>query len=339
LSPDVPSEDTLMSVVVPATRSRRNTLRHPCVSSGTRFVAIEAKATYRPSREIVASQLVPLPCRPVLAMLTLDVVAALRSYTNWSSTPFVSWGTRLVAAEPYVTNLPLPEIEGSVLRRSASLPVDERLTRRRVPLARSQTKMSWARLRSPRTRFEAWEWKTMTPPSSEMAGSALTAFPCTAERATLTNLVTPCQRSLTKTSVSPLSSLPTRLEAIETNATNRPLQDTVGSVLRAFPCLPREDRLIRVVFPLIRSCRKTSSTPFVSPGTRLRASDWKATNRPFPEIAACVVAASPSSPVVERLTREIVCAWTSRRKTSSTPLPSPSTKSAQPPRYATWPIE
>ena len=47
---------------------------------------------------------------------------------------------------------------------------------------------------------------------------------------------------------------------------------------------PAEFTDTRVVTPVFRSWTKTSSVPFVSPGTRLLAGDVKATNRPVAEI-------------------------------------------------------
>jgi hypothetical protein len=51
------------------------------------------------------------------------------------------------------------------------------------------------------------------------------------------------------------------------------------------PCLPDEERLTRVVFPVARSWTKTSWYPFVSPFTAFVASPQYVTNRPLTEIA------------------------------------------------------
>ena len=70
--------------VVPVWRSRTNTSAAPLVSPGTRLVAYESKATNRPSAEIAAPELTPLPWTPPGPTLTRWVVPVWRSRTNTS---------------------------------------------------------------------------------------------------------------------------------------------------------------------------------------------------------------------------------------------------------------
>src|SRR2546428_83045 len=94
-----PWESTLTRLVLPALRSRTNTSLAPFVSPPTRLVAIELKATKRPSAEIEGTTLSPFSCAPWESTLTRLVLPALRSRTNTSLAPFVSLPTRLAADE------------------------------------------------------------------------------------------------------------------------------------------------------------------------------------------------------------------------------------------------
>jgi hypothetical protein len=75
-----------------------------------------------------------------------------------------------------------------------------------------------------------------------------------------------------KTSLNPLVSLATRLVARLENAVKRPSALFHGSWLVLLPSMPLESTLSRIVSPVVRSLRKTSPNPFVSPATRLVAS-------------------------------------------------------------------
>ena len=101
---------------------------------------------------------------------------------------------------------------------------------------------------------------------------------------TLTSSVAPVRRSCRKTSCAPLVSPRTRLEAGESKAMNRPSADIVVSPLLPSAWAPLEETLTRVVTPATRSRTKASEphqgqsgVPLVSPGTRLLASEVKAT--------------------------------------------------------------
>jgi hypothetical protein len=64
------------------------------VSPGTRFVASEANATYRPFALITGLALSPLPGRPLLDTLTRVVTPRRTSRTKMSKNSLVSPGTR-----------------------------------------------------------------------------------------------------------------------------------------------------------------------------------------------------------------------------------------------------
>jgi hypothetical protein len=104
---------------------------------------------------------------------------------------------------------------------------------------------------------------------------------------------------------SPLVSRSTRSAASDTNATTRPSAEMAGSKLRPPASAPRRPTLTRSVLPVRRSWTKTSSAPFVSPGTRFAASEEKATNRPSAEIAGLPLGPSACLPAGPTLTRSV----------------------------------
>ena len=75
-------------------------------------MAADVKATKRPSALIAGERLSPFPWFPALSTLTRSVVPVRRSWTNTSATPFVSPGTRLMAAEVKATKRPSALIDG-----------------------------------------------------------------------------------------------------------------------------------------------------------------------------------------------------------------------------------
>ena len=89
--PCAPATVWLIRCVVPACQSRRNTSVVPLVSPGTRFVAFEENATYRPLALIVALllSLLRLVWDPVLDTSIRRVVPASRSRRKTSFPP--SW--------------------------------------------------------------------------------------------------------------------------------------------------------------------------------------------------------------------------------------------------------
>jgi hypothetical protein len=64
-----------------------------------------------------------------------------------------------------------------------------------------------------------------------------------------------------------------------------PSGEIEGRKLGPSICVPSERTLTRCVSLVARSWTKTSPTPFVSPGTRLVASEVKATKRPAEEMS------------------------------------------------------
>src|SRR3989338_5351779 len=99
--------------------------------------------------------------------------------------------------------------------------------------------------------------------------------------------VAPMQVSRTKMSLTPFVSPLTRLSASEPNTMKRASLLIIGFVLGPLPWTPVELTEIRTVLgvqPRVLkqvSRKKTSVTPFVSPLTRLVASEAKRTKRPL----------------------------------------------------------
>src|SRR3989338_3314950 len=151
--------------------------------------------------------------------------------------------------------------------------------------------------------------------------------------------VAPMQVSRTKMSLTPFVSPLTRLSASEPKATKRPLLLMAGLLPALLPCVPlvaTETRIVEGVqpppAPAQVSRTKTSGAPFVSPATRLLASERKATKRPSELMAGSELVELPSAPPVEIETRRVLRAQpssprqVSRQKTSVTPLPSLATR-------------
>src|SRR2546423_1652363 len=89
---------TLMRVVKPSCKSRRNTSGIRLVSPVTRLVAALTNGTWRPSGVIVEPRQPPFPLvDPSKATLTGTVVLLHKSRTKISFTPFVSTATRSLA--------------------------------------------------------------------------------------------------------------------------------------------------------------------------------------------------------------------------------------------------
>jgi hypothetical protein len=71
-----PLERTFARATLPVWRSRTKTSPSPLVSPGTRLVALERKATMRPSAEIDSLKLAPSPWTPPRPRLTSSVTPA-----------------------------------------------------------------------------------------------------------------------------------------------------------------------------------------------------------------------------------------------------------------------
>ena len=160
-------------------------------------------------------------------------------------------------------------------------PPGARLTRRTEPVARSKRKTSPVPFVSAGSRPVAFDSKATRAPSEEIDGSS---EPPSTPGAPLgvrdTSVVVPATTSRRNTSVCPFPSLATRLEAVEANATKRPSFETSHSSLGPFAWTPPAPTLTRTVVSSTRSRRNTSSTPFVSPGTRSGARLENTTYRP-----------------------------------------------------------
>src|SRR5687767_3174678 len=75
--------------------------------------------------------------------------------------------------------------------------------------------------------------------------------------------------------------------------------------------------LTRSVVPARRSRTKTSSTPLLSPATRLEALLWNATKRPSAETDDPRLSALPLVPPESTLTRSVVCAQLEEQDSTS----------------------
>src|SRR5579884_3565931 len=129
----------------------------------------------------------------------------------------------------------------------------------------------------------------------------------------------------------------TRLSAADWKATNRPSPLIDGEAL-GWSDWPPEPTLTRTVVARCRSRTKTSVRWFVSPGTRLVASEAKATNRPSADSAGVTLARLPWTPLVSTLTRSVAPVVRSKVKTSVASLVSPGTSAVAPLAKATvWP--
>ena len=216
----------------------------------------------------------------------------------------------------------------------AWFPVEPTFARVVSPVSRSCTKTSEAPLVSFGTRFDAADWNVTVRPSPliHMPWCWVSPFPWPPSLARLTRIVRASWRSRTKPSMRPFVSPGTRSEAEESNVTNRPSALSETSPIEApFAAPPVADALTSSVVPAHRSRTKTSSSPLVSPGTRLGASERKATNRPFPLIAGRETNEERFeawAPVLDTLTRVVAPVARSCTNTSSTPLVSPATRSA-----------
>ena len=92
---------------------------------------------------------------------------------------------------------------------------------------------------------------------------------------------------------------------------------STGEAELPFACFPALDTLTRLVVPRFRSRTKMSAAPFVSPATRLEASDRKATKRPSAEIDGPPEPPFACFPALDTLTRLVVPGFRSRTKTSA----------------------
>src|SRR6185436_4304809 len=108
-----------------------------------------------------------------------------------------------------------------------------------------------------------------------------------------------------------------------------------STLMLGWPSSPALETLTISVVPASRSRTKTSTVPFVSPGTRFEELEANATNRPSAEIAGTVAPWFAWAPEDEMLTRSVTPFWRSRTKMSLNPFVSPATRSSLPDWKAT----
>src|SRR5439155_233563 len=229
-----------------------------------------------------------------LSTFTRSVVRVTRSWTNTSAAglayPYmslaqlVSPATRLGEAEQKATKRPSALTAGAPLPQLPWVPALSTLTRSVMPVCRSWTKTSAYPLVASATRLVAYDSKATKRPSALIEGLPLEPLPSVPALLTLTRSVVPVHRSRTNTSCHPLVSPGTRWVAREEKATKRP-SALIAGLLRVSPPLfasfPALSTFTRSVVPVRRSWTNTSTTPLVSPGTRLVAPEMKTTNRPL----------------------------------------------------------
>src|SRR6187397_705891 len=94
----------------------------PFPSPGTRFDALDAKATKRPVAEIDDAKLKPFDSAPDESTDTRVVRPVCRSCTKTSDVPFASPATRFDASDSKATKRPVAEIDGEKLWSFPSAP-------------------------------------------------------------------------------------------------------------------------------------------------------------------------------------------------------------------------
>jgi hypothetical protein len=168
---------------------------------------------------------------------------------------------------------------------------------------------------SPGTRFDASEENATNLPPAENAGCELSPpIPWAPVEPTDTREVVLVHRSRTNTSASPFVSPRTRFDACDTKATNLPPGDNaVSKLLTLSGWAPVELTDTLVVAPVRRSRTNTSTSPSVSPGTRLEAYEANATNLPSAETAGDSLPAFACAPVELTDTRVVVPLATAAR--------------------------
>jgi hypothetical protein len=200
------------------------------------------------------------------------VVPAATSWTKTSQSLSVSAGSRFVAVESKATSRPSAETLGA-----SAAPLAVRVTGTVVPVRRSRRWISRGWL-PPRQNTNATE-----RPSEEIAGSSDRAPRASAGRGT--SSVRLRRRSRTYTSRALSRSSGCRFEARDSNATKRPSAEIDAFSDRPLPWAPRapDARLMSSVRCVHTSRTNTSSRSSRSAGCRFEASEWKATNCPFPD--------------------------------------------------------
>src|SRR5688572_16052275 len=133
--------------------------------------------------------------------------------------------------------------------------------------------MSFAAFVSPVTKLVDKEPNATKLPSSLIAGVDEVPFPCWPALLTETRNVCDVCRSRTKMSSRAFVSPTTRLVDDDTKATNRPSALITGANELPFPWAPAVDTETRASELLWAFRTKISDVPFVSPATRLLASE------------------------------------------------------------------
>jgi hypothetical protein len=177
------------------------------------LLASLAKATKRPSPEIVLAMLCWFPWVPFEATLTRSVAPLPRSCMNTSATALVSPATRFDAKLWKTARVPSAERRGETLSPFPCVPSLAVLMRAIAPETRSRTKTSKVALVSPATRLGARLANATYRPSLESHGWKLSPVPSAPPMAVLARTVVPPTRSWTNTSNEVVSLPATMLRA------------------------------------------------------------------------------------------------------------------------------
>ena len=195
------------------------------VSPGTRLLALEAKATKRPSALMEGSLLEFFPWSPVEDTLTMVVSPVTRSWTNMS-VPLLMCSGHEIGAGGWEGHIPAVGADGIMARvpgvalgacgryaHHDGLPGDP---------VRGRTRRLRCRWRPPPPGWWRREPKATKRPLALTEGEGLSWFPWSLVEETLTLLVVPVRRSWMKMSPVAVVSSGTRLVAFVLKATKRP---------------------------------------------------------------------------------------------------------------------
>ena len=161
-----------------------------------------------------------------------------------------------------------------------------------MPVWRSRTKTSLASLVSPGTRLVASDAKATKRPSAEIAGPELSAIALDAARADADPLGRARLAVADEDVAHAVGVARHQVGGGRAEGDEAPVRrDRRADSCRPLPWAPPELTLTRRVVPVWRSRTNTSVPSLVSPGTRLVASDMKATKRPSAEIAGSIAVA------------------------------------------------
>lgn len=246
--------------------SRTKTSTNVVVSFGVRFFAAESNATYRPFALITGTVLASSASEPLEATDNRVVLGEQPTGAPWqvsrkktSNVWLLSLATRFVALEPNTMKRPSALRDGAKLLPLDSVPSDATETRvvagvqpTGAPTQVSRRNMSVEALLSLATRLVASDAYATKRPSALIAGTVanpaeapLSPFPSEPSGTTETGTVLGVQPAVAAMQVSrrkifskPFVAIDVKLDALETKATNRPLELIAARLLSPLPSVP-----------------------------------------------------------------------------------------------------